>query len=301
MFLYMADYWFIYFNCLFCLHLLTYLFQWRTSKHSWKMVSSWKLQKVSATLFFKCTGTSWFNKKVLFLHRRVAAYEAKQQNQSSKSLAHEGNTKSKVDHVPYKGLSKEDQAIAERLQKLKEDTKPSTYIINPMQIIHIAAVIPFFLCFGKFYWWRSFCLYLESIPSEREIESRLAALRAPSQPVPSLGQMQDRLAVLKGQTPQSQAPPPVRKPPHLPADLLSRLGLTNMWLLIGETAQTVIFSERCLLHILPFTQVHRPPDNRTQTEQANDLINQMSEEVAIDKQHSGLDSGQLFLFSFFFV
>uniref|UniRef100_A0A8C3UDD9 Zinc finger FYVE-type containing 19 n=1 Tax=Catharus ustulatus TaxID=91951 RepID=A0A8C3UDD9_CATUS len=136
-------------------------------------------------------------------HRRVAAFEAKQnqlKDQQKAAAKPPGQAGCR-----YQGLSKEDRAIAERLERLREERKP------------------------------------KSIPTQAEIEARLAALKEDGRgPVPSTQEMEDRLAVLQGRDPPSQAPRPV----------------------------------------------HQPPDTRSLVQQTDDLLTQLSEEVAIDDSQS---------------
>ncbi|KFV63146.1 Zinc finger FYVE domain-containing protein 19, partial [Dryobates pubescens] len=134
--------------------------------------------------------------------KRVAALEAKQnqmKEQQKATTKPPGQTGSR-----YMGLSKEDRAIAERLERLREERKP------------------------------------KSVPTQAEIEARLAALKEDCwRPVPSTQEMEDRLAALQGRDPPSQAPRPV----------------------------------------------HKPPDTRSLVQQTDDLLAQLSEEVAIDEHY----------------
>ncbi|XP_013014193.1 abscission/NoCut checkpoint regulator isoform X3 [Cavia porcellus] len=71
------------------------------------------------------------------------------------------------------GLSQQDQVIAERLARLRQENKP------------------------------------KSVPSQAEIEARLAALKdEPRGPITSIQEMETRLAALKGRVPPSQTPRP---------------------------------------------------------------------------------------------
>ncbi|NXJ74987.1 ANCHR regulator, partial [Trogon melanurus] len=134
--------------------------------------------------------------------KRVAAFEAKQNQLKEQQKAAAKPPDQACSR--YQGLSKEDRAIAERLERLREERKP------------------------KF------------IPTQAEIEARLAALKEDCRrPVPSTKEMEERLAVLQGRDPPSQAPRPV----------------------------------------------HQPPDTRSLVQQTDDLLTQLSEEVAIDERY----------------
>uniref|UniRef100_G3TDS0 Zinc finger FYVE-type containing 19 n=1 Tax=Loxodonta africana TaxID=9785 RepID=G3TDS0_LOXAF len=94
--------------------------------------------------------------------KRMAALEAKQKPGTPRS----------------QGLTPQDQVIAERLARLRQENKP------------------------------------KSVPSQAEIEARLAALRDEAQgSIPSTQEMEARLATLQGRVLPSQAPQPVHQPP----------------------------------------------------------------------------------------
>ncbi|KAM5235812.1 abscission/NoCut checkpoint regulator isoform 1-T1 [Ctenodactylus gundi] len=119
--------------------------------------------------------------------KRVAALEAKQKPHTPQS----------------QGPTRQDQVIAERLARLRQENKP------------------------------------KSVASQAEIEARLAALKdePPRGSIPSIQEMETRLAALQGRVPPSQ-------------------------------------------HSRP---AHPTPDTRTQAQQAQDLLTQLTAEVAIDE------------------
>ncbi|XP_053330501.1 abscission/NoCut checkpoint regulator [Spea bombifrons] len=129
--------------------------------------------------------------------KRIAALETKLDKR-------EFGPSGSVPDSKYQGLLPEDRAIAERLDKLREETKPSKVV--------------FFA----------------------ETEARADKLSKGSQSsVPSVQEIEDRLAVLQGMVPPSRTPKPVYKPPDTRTqvqcadDLLTQLkeevAIDNTW------------------------------------------------------------------------
>nr|KAF6503558.1 hypothetical protein HJG59_019860 [Molossus molossus] len=118
--------------------------------------------------------------------KRVAALEAKKKPSAPQN----------------QGLTQQDQVIAERLARLRQENKP------------------------------------KAVPSQAEIEARLAALRAePQGSIPSTQEIEARLAALQGRVLPSQTP----------------------------------------------QLVHQPSGTKTQTQQVQDLLAQLTAEAAIDE------------------
>ncbi|XP_056403066.1 abscission/NoCut checkpoint regulator [Hyla sarda] len=135
--------------------------------------------------------------------KRMAALEAKQ---SQRKETQQGQGASQVGNKSgYQGLAPEDRAIAERLEKLKQETKPKA-----------------------------------AIPSTAEIESRIEALLKDTQaPAPSLQEMEDRLAALQGRPPPSRA----TKPQHQPPDTRSQTQKVND--LLSQLKEEVAIDQQC--------------------------------------------------------
>ncbi|XP_045143631.1 abscission/NoCut checkpoint regulator isoform X2 [Echinops telfairi] len=98
------------------------------------------------------------------------------QNYKKRVAALEGKQKPSAPWTP--GLTQQDQVIAERLARLRQENKP------------------------------------KPVPSPAEIEARLAALRGePPGSIPSTQEMEARLATLQGRALPAQPPQPVQLPP----------------------------------------------------------------------------------------
>ncbi|XP_040824813.1 abscission/NoCut checkpoint regulator isoform X4 [Ochotona curzoniae] len=151
--------------------------------------------------------------------------------------------KQKPSTAQSQGLTQQDQVIAERLARLHQENKP------------------------------------KPVPSQAEIEARLAALKEePRGPVPSTQEMETRLALLQGRAPPSQT----LKPAHQAPD--SRTQAQQTQDLLTQLAAEVAIDERWERGGPVTLQDYRLPDSDEDEESAvQRVMKQLTEEAALDK------------------
>uniref|UniRef100_A0A2K6UBD3 Abscission/NoCut checkpoint regulator n=1 Tax=Saimiri boliviensis boliviensis TaxID=39432 RepID=A0A2K6UBD3_SAIBB len=161
--------------------------------------------------------------------KRVAALEAKQKSSTSQS----------------QGLTQQDQIIAKRLARLRQENKPKL------------------------------------IPSQAEIEARLAALKDEHPgSIPSTQEMEARLAALQGRVPPSQTP----QPAHLTPDTRTQAQQTQD--LLTQLAAEVSIDESWKGGGPVTLQDYRLPDSDDDEDEETAIqrvLQQLTEEAALDE------------------
>ncbi|XP_063508659.1 abscission/NoCut checkpoint regulator isoform X3 [Pongo pygmaeus] len=161
--------------------------------------------------------------------KRVAALEAKQKPSTSQS----------------QGLTRQDQMIAERLARLRQENKPKL------------------------------------VPSQAEIEARLAALKDERQgSIPSTQEMEERLAALQGRVLPSQTPQPAHHTPD------TRTQAQQTQDLLTQLASEVAIDESWKRGGPVTLQDYRLPDSDDDEDEETAIqrvLQQLTEEAALDE------------------
>nr|XP_045011916.1 abscission/NoCut checkpoint regulator isoform X2 [Jaculus jaculus] len=159
--------------------------------------------------------------------KRVEALEAKQKPSTSRS----------------QGLSEQDQVIADRLARLRQENKP------------------------------------KSLPSQAEIEARLAALKEELQgSIPSTEEMEARLAALQDRVPSFHTPRPAYQAP----DTRTQAQQTQDLLTQLEAEEAI---DKCQKQrgTVKFQDYHLPDSDVDEDEEIQRVIQQLTEEAVLDE------------------